>query len=407
MHPLFFFAAGAISLAAVAAAVVARRTAKRAGLPNPLAILIRHPKASLRAGGDETVVHLAGQDDGLALNEVALRCWELIDGTRNVLQVARDLSSERKVPLRTALREVRGFSRRLKLAFLALEPREWDLIHIHEHDLFTGAAGEGVEEIRLAESLVAHAATCLRSNDGSIEPWRGTTGERRRAAAAMRAHRLREADKEEAAREFKRGWDLCASEKLVEAEASFRGCVKKAPAWANAHYQLGYVNLRRERYKEARSNLEKAESLSPGFYMVREYLDQARRLAAGDLSHEAFTLFDKANAAGLQDPDATIRLASRALEISPNYPSARLILARAYQKKELLGRALTELRQAIQMNPDRATLCHALLSRGSIFMAQGRADLAMREWEMVIEIDGSATATRSALATLAATGWVH
>jgi len=141
--------------------------------------------------------------------------------------------------------------------------------------------------------------------------------------------------------------------------------------------------------------------------MVREYLDQARRLAAGALSHDAFVLFDRASAAGFRDPDATIRLARKAIEITPQYPSAHLILARAYEKKERFDLALAALSRAIELSPDEATLCHALLSRGSIFMSMGRHDQATRELSKVIEINGSSSATRTALAALAQSAPAH
>ena len=72
-----------------------------------------------------------------------------------------------------------------------------------------------------------------------------------------------------------------------------------------------------------------------------------------------------------------------------------------------MERALGELQRTIQMNPDKATLCHVLLSRGSIFQARGQTDQALREWEKVIEIDGSKTATRTVMETLASTSWTH
>ncbi|HXI03265.1 MAG TPA: tetratricopeptide repeat protein, partial [Candidatus Saccharimonadales bacterium] len=225
--------------------------------------------------------------------------------------------------------------------------------------------------------------------------------------ARMSRHLRREKPLKAAAALFRQGWDLCGKGDLEEAEGAYAKSARLAPGWANAHYQLGYVRLRLRRYDEAARSLEKADRISPGYFMVREYIDHARRLLSGELAWEAFRLFDVANAAGLTDPDRTIRLAARALEISPEFPSARLILARAYEKKEELDRALGELSRTIRMNPDKATLCHALFSRGSIFLAQGRADQAMREWEKVLEINGSATATRSALATMASAGWVH
>jgi tetratricopeptide (TPR) repeat protein len=396
--------------AALAALVLSRRLRGGAESVGKSAVLIKHPAAFTTFAAGEVVIALPGQVQGLALNAVAARCWELMDGTRTALSVARIVASEYGVPGSEGLREVRAFARRIKEATLALEAREWNLVHIHLHDVFAGSvlgdAGAIVEH-RLSENLIVHAASCLVAPGGSIEPWRGGGRERRAAAAAMASHRGREAVLEEAAREFQSGWDLCAAGRLSEAEAAFRRCTDRAPDWANAHYQLGYVLLRSKRYEEAGRSLERTEALVPGHYMVREYIDQARRLAAGQLAHEAFALFDRANATGLRDPDTTIRLARRALEINPDFPSARLILARAYHKKALLDMALAELSRTIQMEPDPATLCHALYSRGTIFMAQGLAQEAMREWEKVIEINGSSSATRSALATMAASAAVH
>jgi len=397
---------GIVALA-IAAALIGRRRLLRAGLPRLSAVLVRNPGVVTTSRDGEMVISLTGQDEALALDQVAGRCWELTTGTRPVWRIGRMLSSSCKIPLAEAIGEVRSFSRGLKLALLAMEPSEWELIHIHRDGLFSGCSSEGIVESLREDGLIIHAARCLEGTDGIIRPWGGTWRERRRGAGAMRVHRAQEQVLEKAAVEFKRGWDSCSAGRLEEARAAFERSVRKAPRWANALYQLGYVCLRLQDYETARENLEQAEALSPGFYMVREYLDQAIRLAAGDLSQEAFLLLDKANAAGLKDPDATIRLARQALEISPKFPSARLILARAYEKKELLHMALEELAHTIQMNPDKATLCHALLSRGSIFMAQGRAEHAIREWTQVIRLDGSATATRTALANLASAGCVH
>lgn len=380
---------------------------RRDGSPSLFAVPVRHPDASVKELDGESVLTVPGQEEGLAMSEAAAHCWDLLDGRRNILKIARRIAGEYGISTREAIADVRRFVRRLKEALLALEASEWALVHTHGSELFVDRTGSGIEEWRLSDGLIAHGAACLRAPDGSLEPWRGTARQRRAGARAMRAHREIEEDLEEAAREFEKGWDHCSAGRLAEAEAAFRRSAAQAPDWANAHYQLGYVGLRRRHYEEARRWLERAEELSPGLFMVREYMEQARRLAEGDLSHKAFLLIDRANAAGLRDPDRTIRLARRALRITPDYPSARLILARAYQKKDLLNKALNELSRAIRANPDPATLCHALLSRGSIFMAQGRPEMAMRELEKVIEIDGSAAATSTALATMADSRWVH
>lgn len=386
---------------------ISQRRLRRAGLPGLSAVLVRNARAVSSEKNGETIIHLEGQPEGLALNRVAGKCWELSDGTRNVFQIARIVASNYSVTLGQALREVRSFSRRLKLALLALEPHEWDLLHIHHDDLFAGTKSPGVVEVTLESGLIVHAAACFQGTDGVIRPWRGARSERRAGDLAMRSHQKDEAPLESAALEFKRGWEYCEAGRLDEARAAFSNCTESAPRWAKAWYQVGYVELRMKRYSDAANSLRRAEKLSPGLFMVREYLDQALRLATGDLSHEAFLLLDKTTTAGLKDPESIIRLARKALLLSPDYPSARLVLARAYEKKELFQMALEQLSHTIKMNPDPATLCHALLSRGSIFLAQGQPEMALREWEKVIELNGSSSATKRALDSMSATGWVH
>jgi tetratricopeptide (TPR) repeat protein len=386
---------------------ISQRRLRRAGLPGLSAVLVRNARAVSSEKNGETVIHLEGQPEGLALNSVAGKCWELSDGTRTVFQIARIVGSNYNVTLGRALREVRAFSRRLKLALLALEPHEWDLLHVHHDDLFVGTKSPGVVEVTLESGLIVHAAACLQGADGTLRPWRGTRAERRAGNEAMRAHQKDEAPRESAARQFRKAWDCCVAGRLEMARVTFLKCAEATPDWANAWYQVGYVELRMKRYADAINSLQKAEKLSPGLFMVREYLDQALRLAAGNLSHEAFLLLDKATAAGLKEPESIIRLARKALRISPEFPSARLVLARAYEKKELFQMALEQLSHTIKMNPDPATLCHALLSRGSIFQAQGRPEMALREWEKVIELNGSSSATRSALESLTTAGSVH
>ena len=401
-----------IALAALgggaAAFIAARhRTMRLAGVPRLKAVLVKHPAATTLAGPGEVIIALPKQGEGLALNAVAARCWELMDGTRSVIDIARDIAREYRVPLSEGVREVRTFVLRIKQSLLALEAGEWALAHVHFQDIFSGIPGEGLREIRLSRSLIVHTAECLIAPDGALRPWAGTRSDRRDAARAMEAHRAREAPLETAALDFQRGWDLCAGGNLAAAETSFRRCAETAPDWADAHYQLGYVLLRLKRFEEAIRSLSRADSLRPGLFMVREYLDQAHRMAAGALSHEAFVICDRANAAGLRDPDAAIRELRRALEITPRYPSARLVLARAWEKKDRYDLALAELGRALEADPDPATLCQALYSRGVIFMAQGRSDMAMRDWEKAIQINGSPGATTSAISHMASSAVPH
>jgi len=244
--------------------------------------------------------------------------------------------------------------------------------------------------------LCASASSCLSSSTRL-----------KHAREAFARHQDREAPPREACSEFDKGWQHSAAGRLPEAARAFLDASRHAPGWANPHYQLGYVYLRARRYEEAVSEFVKTEELSPGYFMVREYLHLARRLAEGRLSIEAFHLFERATTAEPVDPDAVITLCRKALALSPEFPSARLVLGRAYARKRDYEKALAELRGAIDTDPDRSTLCNALYARGSIFMARGMAEQALREFEKVIELDGSPIATRSAMAHLATSEAVH
>ncbi|MGH9867760.1 MAG: tetratricopeptide repeat protein, partial [Candidatus Polarisedimenticolia bacterium] len=217
----------------------------------------------------------------------------------------------------------------------------------------------------------------------------------------------REAPLHEAAAAFGRGWRACSEGRHAEAAREFHEAARLAPAWVNPRYQLGYVCLRMRRYDEAVTWFSRTEEACPGYFMVREYLGLARRLQAGALRPEAFFLYDRAASVESADPDTIIELCRRALDLSPDFPSARVVLGRAYARKRDYARALNELRRAIATGPDPATLCHALFTRGSIFMERGMSEQALREFEKVIQIDGSPVATQHVMDHLALSGSVH
>ncbi|HET9481307.1 MAG TPA: PqqD family peptide modification chaperone [Candidatus Polarisedimenticolia bacterium] len=384
-------------------------------------VFVKHPDAGTSRIAGETILSFPRQHEGLALNAVAARCWELIDGRRSLGDIAARVAGEHRVDEATALEEVSRLALRLRAGFYALEQEGWKLAHVHFDELFAGAREDGILEVRRGPAMIIHVATAAApGRDPEADPVpappdrRGPAaligryfGRRRGALEAFARHQARERGLDAALEAFDRGWAHCAAGRLDEAETGFLDAMRLAPEWANPRYQLGYVHLRARRYPEAVEQFSAAEQLSPGYFMVREYLDLARKLEQGRVTFEAFHLFEKAAGAEPADPDLVISLCRRALELSPDFPSARLVLGRAYARKRDFEAAMSELRNAISATPDPSTLCNALYARGSIFMARGMADQAVREFEKVIELNGSPRATRSAMAHLASASSVH
>ncbi len=375
--------------------------------PPASSVYRRNPAALEQHDSGELIVSLPGQVEGLGLNAVAARCWALMDGTASLGTIAKLVAAENDVDPGSVLAEVRGLAVRLEKVLYALPAHAWSVIHTHGNDLFAGASDEGVVELRREPGLIIHVAE--GAVDGALTSLRLKSRFRlpRRAVTAFSRHVEREAPLRDAHAAFDTGWAHSAAGRLGAAEEAFRRAAAIAPGWANPHYQLGYVHLRARRYDAALEEFTITEREAPGFYMVREYLDLARKLSEGRLSFEAFHLFERAARAEPGDPDHVIQLCRRALDLSPDFPSARLVLGRAYARKKDYESALSELRRAIHDDPDRATLCNALCARGAIFLERGMSHEAVREFEQVIQLDGSESATRTAMAHLASDTSVH
>ena len=386
-------------------------------LPSPTTVFVRNSQAGSSFSDGETVLGFPQQAEGLAISAGAARCWELMDGKRSLDQIAARIASERSAPIATVLDEVRPFAARLQRECMALPEDGWEFIHAHFSSLFAGARDEGIVEIRRKGDMVIHAAQEVLGEDGTPDPSHvrpiamflptPARRRRRRALAALRRHHEREKPLRQAYEAFETGWQHCADGEIERAEQAFTEASRLAPGWTSPIYQLGYVHLIARRYPDAVKALSRAELMSPGFVMVREYLHLARKLDSGSLSYDAFCLFEEASAIEAEDPDRAIALCREALRESPEFPTAMLVLGRAYARRKEYDEALHELRRAIEADPDKATLCDALFARGSIFQTQGKQSNAQREFEKVVELNGSSMATESAMALLASTRSVH
>jgi TonB family protein len=85
-----------------------------------------------------------------------------------------------------------------------------------------------------------------------------------------------------------------------------------------------------------------------------------------------------------QDYDATIRLATKALQLAPTLASLRDLRANAYYRKGDNDSAIRDYDEAIRLNP---TFSLAYVDRGSVYMVKGWRDKALADFNEAIRID--------------------
>lgn len=401
---------GGLLLYGAAAWILSRTRGPAADLPDPGAVYERNPEASTSIRDGQVVLSLPVSAHGLVLNPVALRCWELMDGASSLREIAQSLAREYGQDIGVMLNEVCRLAARLRRDFYVLRDDEWRLAHTHFCEIFGGVQEEGISERRPRERMILHVATDALGPDGNMDlsSLRFPHGaRRRRALASFSRHVEHETSRREALRAFESAWEHSAEGRFEAAERSFLDACRLVPEWVDAHYQLGYLYMRTGQFDKAMVQLEQTEKLSPGYHQAREYLALAPKLADGRITLEAFQLIERATSSDTVDADTMISMCRSAIDLSPGFAAAHLELGRALERKKEFGAALASFRSAIDSDPDGATLCNALYGRGSVFMATGRIEQALKEFEKVIQIDGSPQATRSAMAHLASTDSVH
>ncbi len=118
----------------------------------------RNPETRSVQDGEELILTLPRQTQGLALNEVAARAWQLMDGHATLRDIARRIQGEYHVDLQTSLHEVRTFASRIRRGWYALPRDAWLFAHTHESDPFEGTRDEGIIEERTPAGLIVHRA---------------------------------------------------------------------------------------------------------------------------------------------------------------------------------------------------------------------------------------------------------
>jgi tetratricopeptide (TPR) repeat protein len=148
-----------------------------------------------------------------------------------------------------------------------------------------------------------------------------------------------------------------------QAAESFQQVIASKPDDANAYYNLGTLNLHRNRPAEAKVYLQKTVDLRPNFV---EAWNNLGMLAA-----------QQGNA------DEAIRNFQRSISLRPNYYTAHLNLGNVYRRQRLFDKAQDSLSRALSLRPDDPEIHYSL---GMLFAQQDNLARAAEYLESAISL---------------------
>jgi len=144
---------------------------------------------------------------------------------------------------------------------------------------------------------------------------------------------------------------------------AFRRAVTLDASLANAHYCLGMLYKKQERWQEAIKSFQEATVADP------DYIEPYCELG------EVFL-----NALAQVEP--VIPLLQKAALIKPDHPRVRQILGTAYLRQNQTERAIHELQRACELN---ASDTESLYTLGLAYFQQSRFEMASSQFKQVIE----------------------
>lgn len=147
-------------------------------------------------------------------------------------------------------------------------------------------------------------------------------------------------------------------------ETLWADVVKKSPAKARPHNNLGVVYYKQGRLAEAVAHYRTAIDLNPDYRDPRYNLGLARQ-QQGRL-------------------DDAIREYLRAIAIDPNYPEVNYSLGAVYYQQGRFDDAARQYRTVIRLSPDNAIARNNL---GATYQAQGRLAEAIAEYEAALRLN--------------------
>ncbi|WP_239461447.1 FG-GAP-like repeat-containing protein [Occallatibacter savannae] len=150
---------------------------------------------------------------------------------------------------------------------------------------------------------------------------------------------------------------------LDQAAESFEQVIAAKPSDANAYYNLGTLNLRRNRPDEAKTFLQKTVELRPGFAEAWNNLGMIA--AQQGQAEEAIQYFHKS------------------IEIQPGYYTAHMNLGNLYRRQRAFDKARDFLNRALSLRPDDADVQYSI---GMLFAQQGELDQAAQHLQRAIAL---------------------
>jgi tetratricopeptide (TPR) repeat protein/peroxiredoxin len=150
---------------------------------------------------------------------------------------------------------------------------------------------------------------------------------------------------------------------LDQAAASFQQVIAAKPDNADAHYNLGTLNLRRNNLAEASRNLEETVKLRPDY---PEAWNNLGMMAA-----------QQGNA------EDAIRDFQRSIDLRPNYAIAYLNLGNVYRRQKNFSKAQDSLSRALALQPDDPEINYSL---GMLYVQQDQMQQASQFLEHAIEL---------------------
>ncbi len=178
---------------------------------------------------------------------------------------------------------------------------------------------------------------------------------------------------------------------LDQAAASFQQVIAARPDDAEAYYNLGTLNLRRNDFSQARQQLRQTLALRPNY---PEAWNNLGMMAAQEgHTQEAVDSFGKSLALRPTYPTALLNLGNlyrhernfaeaqtylgRALDLQPDDPEVLYSVGMLYAQQSQFSKAAESLRRAISLRPDYP---EALNNLGVLYIRQGENDKAEQQF---------------------------
>jgi tetratricopeptide (TPR) repeat protein/peroxiredoxin len=150
---------------------------------------------------------------------------------------------------------------------------------------------------------------------------------------------------------------------LNQAAESFQQLIAAKPENADAYYNLGTLNLRRNNFEQARTYLEKTVKLQPDYPEAWNNLG----MMAAQQGH----------------PDEAIQNFQKSLSLRPNYAIASLNLGNVYRRQKAYDKAQEFLDRALTLQPDDPEINYSL---GMLYAQQSQMQKAEDYLQRAIDL---------------------